>query len=123
MMSDPEDRRSDCSFKYRAFGLSLISNMRLPGLIEVPACGLPEIQLSLGRHPGCFDQTQFREIWYQSEYCVVPGVPFLAIYRSNLSENSDADEIGYWLRYQDGTSVFIDRQANRIWVTWPESSC
>jgi hypothetical protein len=116
LMTDP-DSGLDRAFRYRAFGLNLTSNLPLPGLGESTARGLPEVDLCLGTQPTGFDQALFREVWYESEYQVSPGVPFLVIYTSREGD------IGHWLRYQDGTSVFLGKQANRIWVTWPASSC
>jgi hypothetical protein len=105
------------SFGYRAFGVYLISNMAVPGLREGPNPGLPEIHLFLNDIPLDFEPLNYRDIWYQSRYNTPAGEPFLLI------RTSGEEDLAYWLKYSDGTNVYVGENASKIWVNWPLSSC
>ena len=104
-------------FGYRAFGLYLLSDLPIPGLVESPNVGLPEISLFLGSQPLDFDPSAYQEIWYESSIKNSSGTPALVI------STTGAGLSAFWLKYQDGTNIFLRNNASRIWVTWGPESC
>src|SRR6266853_1140271 len=105
----------DSPFGYRTFGLYLISNLPIPWL--VPALndsGLPELRICLGHRPPGFEEAHYRTLWYSGTGKDPSGEFFLNIFRSRQGYPE-----GYWIKYLDGTQIFVGENASRIWVTWP----
>jgi hypothetical protein len=112
MMSTSSD--SGMLFEYRAFGLHLGCNCRLPWLTATEDSGIPEIWINMGGLPPKPEKEQYQELWYSSSNKEASGESSLNIFRT-----SDGEDEAYWLRYADGTNIFVTDQASRLWATGP----
>jgi hypothetical protein len=108
-------------FGYRAFGFFLASNLPVPGLKESPNPGLPEVLLDFGAFPDDFDESCYKHVWYTSRNKTESGEPAMVIYASGDYAAGERD-LRYWLKYEEGTSVFVGTGAAHLWVTWPSRS-
>src|SRR5438067_546298 len=113
-MFTPSDFGSGRLFGYRAFGLYLVSNCRLPWLAASENPSLPEIRITMGSLPPKPEREQYNELWYSSLYKAPSGECSLSIFRA-----SDSEGEAYWMKYADGTNIFLTCNATKIWATWP----
>ncbi|HEV7589108.1 MAG TPA: hypothetical protein VGO40_13420 [Longimicrobium sp.] len=97
--------------RYLLYGLSVHSDVPLPGLRPDPAPAAPDVRLSFGAHPvelacGSTDP------WYVAERDGAGEEPALTVHRGGD---------GAWLRlrYADGTEFTLDAAATRVGCTWP----
>jgi hypothetical protein len=107
-----------CDFAYSVFGLSLGSNLRIPGL-----------QPTLSRNPALDVEV------------VLDGLPFACsthkagrealIYVSPIRTESGEHALRIWtiadgaflrLEYFDGMRFWLDREGKTVWASWPDSS-
>ena len=72
----------------------------------------------LGSQPQDFKSSNYPDLWFQSPYKTHSGEPILTIRTSK-----DADNPLYWLKYEEGTDVFVGERNSKIWVTWAADSC
>jgi hypothetical protein len=103
---------------HTAFGLKILSNIAVPGLVSVNVSGgAPDLQVRLGLSP--YSETQFppglEKLTYVSPYTDVTGNPGLRIWKS-------PDGLYLRLEYFDGTQFWLERAGKEIWATWPETS-
>jgi len=106
------------SFHYSAFGLSLHSNLHIPGLIatEVSAAA-PHVRLNLGVLPPIASEgrTGAEKLTYTSSYVGESGEPVLRVWQVD-------DGALFRLSYLSGMQFWLDRQGTEIWASWPETS-
>ena len=107
-------------FRYPVFGLSLCSNLSIPGLpcSNAPNDG-PEVQLHLGIFPDLDLRSDaargLTKSIYISSYTDEAGEPA-------LRASETADGVLLHLAYSDGTQFWLDRKGNAIWTAWSERS-
>jgi hypothetical protein len=109
----------DC-VRYSVFGLSLCSNLSLPGLPSSNSSkDVPEVQLHLGippdlHLPAVAARGQSKPI-YVSSYTDAAGEPALRAWET-------PDGATVHLAYSDATEFWLDRKGTAIWAVWPERS-
>jgi hypothetical protein len=103
---------------HTAFGLKILSNIAIPGLVSVDAPGAAaDLRIQLGLLPCSETQIPrgFEELTYASPYADDAGNPALRIWKS-------PDGLYLRLEYFDGTQFWLERAGKEIWATWPEAS-
>jgi hypothetical protein len=65
-------------------------------------------------NPPGFDGADYTELWYSSLFKASSGENLLDIFR-----RIDATGDAFWFRYEDGTNIFLEENASKLWVTWP----
>ena len=104
----------EVTFLYSVFGLSLRSNLGIPGLIpEGQSEKSPDVDVHLKASPGYIatsDGTE--ELAYTSSYTVESGEPALRVWKI-------ADGGLLRLDYFDGVRFWLDRKGAEIWAQWP----
>jgi hypothetical protein len=102
-------------FRYSVFGLSLRSNVSIPGLpCSNPPNDAPEVQVHLGIFPDDLRSDAARGLGksiYVSSYTDEAGQPAL-----RASESPDG--VLLHLAYSDGTQFWVDRKGTAIWAAW-----
>jgi hypothetical protein len=105
-------------FTYSVFGLSLFSNVSIPGLNEVraPAVG-QDVEICLGASPAGIScgPAQSGKLTFTSSDRDAAGQPALCIW-----EFSGGAFLH--LAYCDGMKFWLDREGTKIWCTWPDTS-
>jgi hypothetical protein len=107
-------------FRYSVFGLSLSSNLSIPGLPHSNSSpDDPEVQLHLGISPN-FDPSSTAargqsEPIYISSYTDAAGEPVLRAWQT-------PDGALLHLAYSDATEFWLDRKGAAIWAVWPAQS-
>src|SRR5690242_5023481 len=102
----------DFLFGYRAFGLYLLSNLPIPWLVpSANNSGLAELRICLGGPPAGFNETHYGKMWYSSSIKGPSGESALNIFQSRRDGRKE-----YWIKYLDGTQIFVGENASRIWV-------
>jgi hypothetical protein len=105
------------SFNYTVFGLSLHSNLSIPGLNPAGApLPVPDVEVHLGISPShaeisCADG----EPTFVSSELDASGEPALRIWRV-------ADGACLYLAYCDGMKFWLDRKGACVWAKWPATS-
>jgi hypothetical protein len=103
------------SVRSRAFGLNLVANQPIPGLVESPAIPA-DIRLRLGHLPAALRdwerEAEPRLPWYASPHHDASGRPLLTV--RQLAGGSF-----FQFLYGDGTRFVIDRSGSEIWAAWP----
>ncbi len=102
-------------FFSRAFGLTLASEVPIPGLLDWPAAAA-DVQIHTGFLPEWIDTTHGvgREIWSAG------GDPD---HESDaVSVRAAGDDRFLLLAYGDGTRFVVSRSGDEIWCAWPSSS-
>jgi hypothetical protein len=104
-------------FTYSFFGLTVRSNLSLPGVassdqVERP----PDLDVHLEIPPPFVSEnsTPAEKLAYESSYTSESGEPGLRIWENPA---------GSYLRlaYHDGTQFWIDRERSNLWATWPRN--
>ena len=102
---------------YAAFGLSLVANREIPGLLPSFTSTHAHTRIRLGESPP--SPPVFGE---------PPPQPW---YTSPCEDGRDRPALQVWtvaggayfrLRYSDGTEFWLDRAGTQIWTIWPEPS-
>jgi hypothetical protein len=91
---------------YRAFGSSLISEVALPGLIEVTPPQAPDICVHCHKQPALYGLKKQR--WFCSSELAPSGRPWITVWRL-LGDG------GYYLQFGDGIEFSIDGSGSHIW--------
>lgn len=105
-------------FRYSVFGLSLCSNLSIPGLPHSnSSTDAPEVQLHLGIFPDLpFSATRgLSKPIYVSSYTDAAGEPALRAWET-------PDGASLHLAYSDATEFWLDRRGAAIWAVWSERS-
>ena len=107
-------------FRYSVFGLSLCSNLSIPGLPRSSSStDAPEVQLHLGIVPDLdLPSSAARGLnkpIYVSSYTDAAGEPALRAWET-------ADGASLHLAYSDATEFWLDRKGAAIWALWSERS-
>jgi hypothetical protein len=106
------------TFHYSAFGLSLHSNLPVPGLIpaDLAATG-HEVHVHLGALPPVATAVPRtpEELAYASSNVSESGEPALRVWRA-------AGGALFRLSYASGMQFWLDRRGREIWASWPETS-
>jgi hypothetical protein len=107
-------------FRYSVFGLSLCSNLSIPGLPRSSSStDAPEVQLHLGIVPDLdLPSSAARGLnkpIYVSSYTDAVGEPALRAWET-------ADGASLHLAYSDATEFWLDRKGAAIWALWSERS-
>ncbi|MGH9371408.1 MAG: serine/threonine protein kinase [Vicinamibacterales bacterium] len=100
---------------YSVFGLSLITNRPIPGLVPLSETSSADIRISLDdarRQPG--RPLHPEELWYVSDERDGQA-PALRVWRV-------ADGAYFRLAYSDGTEFLVDRAGREVRAAWPDSS-
>jgi hypothetical protein len=108
------------TFRYTVFGLSLTSNLAIPGLpLATSTAPYPEIQLHLGTlrdfppmPPSAYDSEKLTHV---STYTDEFGRPGLRVWEAAQGE------LLHFV-YSDATEFWLDRKGSTIWANWAEQS-
>jgi hypothetical protein len=106
------------NFHYSAFGLSLHSNLHLPGLIAMDfSASTPEVQMHLGALPHTAKEVRLspKELVYASYNASDSGEPALRVWQV------DGGAL-FSLSYANGMQFWLDQRGTEIWASWPETS-
>jgi len=106
------------SFNYSVFGLSLQSNISIPGLNPSGAAlHATDVVVHLGISPSFHSEisTERGVLTFVSSDIDAAGEPALRIWRV-------ADGAYLYLAYCDGMEFWLDRQGTSVWSKWPASS-
>jgi hypothetical protein len=107
------------SFLYSAFGLSLLADQPLPGLVAQSMTSAVDVRIHLGTMPpDCLNLRPHAgnsPPWYTSPTYDAPDRPALTVWRP-------AEGRYFHLRYSDATEFVVDRAGAQVWATWPSSA-
>ena len=113
-------------FTYSVFGLSLRSNLPIPGLtpirpnhdhLSLEASTHHEVAIRLNVFPqgsGGTEPSGPEELTYATAYKDEAGNPGLRIWKAAGSRYLR-------LAYFDGTQFWLDREGGEVWATWPKN--
>ena len=94
------------SFSYRAFGLEIVADAPISGLVPASSLHEPDVRIHLGHIP--------------------PAIPKLRLYQSPVHQQGDSALNVYGLaggsflfKYQDETTFLVARSGSEVWVQWP----
>jgi hypothetical protein len=108
------DRVPLLRYFYTAYGLHLVSNLPIPGLVAEPTDShTPDLVLEFGFEP---EWARAAKRLPASIRHTSPATPEMA--DAALSVISRADDQFFELTYSDGTRFVIDREAKRLCGTW-----
>jgi len=104
-------------FCYSVFGLALSANRRIPGLHESSSpFDLADVRIDLDSIPKApnagFEPSD--TVVFTSSILLNSGEPLLRIWQ--MAEGL------FRLEYHDGTTFWLDRAGNRVWVRWRDGS-
>jgi hypothetical protein len=102
------------SHSYRAYGLSILSEILIPGLIALPTRAFtPDLKLELGPEPAWVsDALQLRSRCFHKQ-TAEPATHDPALIVSVLGEMEFFE-----LAYSDGMRFVLDGSTSRIWAQW-----
>jgi len=106
------------SFNYTVFGLSLHSNLSIPGLNPAGApLPPPDVEVHLGIPPSAHSDksTERGVLTFVSSELDASGEPALRIWRVG-------DGACLYLAYCDGMEFWLDRKGASVWAKWPATS-
>lgn len=96
------------SYAYSAFGLQILANIPLPGLVDSCAAMPVDVRVSLGQIP----DTSAGALLYESPLKDRAGTPILRV--QTLPNGS------FHFEYADRISFVLNRPGSQIWAQWPE---
>ncbi len=105
-------------FTHTVFGLTLRSNLRIPGLAQLEnSLDSAAVDIHWGQTPsaGSIVSAGSEELVYTSSYNDESGNPGLRIWKST-------DDVFLHLLYYDGTEFWVERKGRAVWAVWPETS-
>jgi hypothetical protein len=105
-------------FYYSVFGLSLHSNVSIPGLNNATTPGnAPHVEVHLGNSPPVTAEfsTQAGVLIFVSSERDESGEPALRIWKI-------ADGAYLHIAYWDGMQFWLEREGRGVWATWPDTS-
>jgi hypothetical protein len=123
MYNSRKNAAMELSKCYSVFGLTLRSNIPIPGLdpLEIgpreirPTAPIVSIQFGGNLERPLNFESEGRELYYATPWLAPSGDPSLRIWR-------DAGGAIFHLVYFDGMQFWIDRDGNNIWGCWPDHS-
>ncbi len=112
--SQPGQSFGAVTFSYLAYGLRLEADVSIPGLLESPPTAEPDLRIWLGSKPAWVPECPPtpESTWYVSPEKEDGGRPSLVVEQLALGAY-------FRLTYSDGTVFVLDRDATRLWATWP----
>lgn len=101
-------------YRYRVFGLQILSNLALPGVPTGSQAIPTDIEYFLRQRPNFLTESDLRdaEVWYVAPHAGTDGGPASQVWRIRGGEY-------FRFRYGDGVEAFLDREGARIWLDWP----
>lgn len=101
--------------KCSVYGLSLSTNLPIPGLVASPADADADVEVWFGVMPPRIEDAlkSEQETWYTSPYEAEDGKPTLVV------QTLDGGSYFRFL-YQDFTEFIINRAGTEIWAQWPD---
>ena len=102
---------------HTVFGLSLRSNISIPGLKDLaPVVAPPDIDVHFDSQPSVIlsKTAVVRELMFASSAKDENGVPSLQIWR--ISPGAYVE-----LEYYDGLRFWVDERGRNIWANWPDT--
>ncbi|MGH9690432.1 MAG: hypothetical protein ACRD4C_04970 [Candidatus Acidiferrales bacterium] len=102
---------------HSVFGLSVESNLAVPGLPIVEASKDPHVRLYLGVSPHSHDEIPNGQevLSYTSSFLDELGAPVLHIW--SIDHGAFVHLI-----YSDGPQFWLNREGKRVWAVWPDTS-
>lgn len=99
---------------YTAFGLNILSNRTIPGLVSMEKTNRPDLHITLGEDLFKGGTGPGRTLWY-----AVPlrGNEEDILLTTWILEGGS----GYLFQYHDGAEFVVDRSGGRIQGTWPKN--
>jgi len=102
---------------YSVFGLSLLSNHPIPGLVSTePTSDCPQVRVHIGVLPHASSDVSSdpEELMYTSAYLGRSGAPLLRVWQSRN---------GAYMRlcYLNGMQFWLDRDGTNVWTSGPDS--
>jgi hypothetical protein len=101
------------SFDSCVYGLTVRSNLPIPGVPECALTERPEVEVWL-RLPCPSLKAATEETWFTSRFLDDSAEPTLTVFKLNGGAY-------FRLVYLDGTEFVIDRAGERVWASWPAS--
>jgi hypothetical protein len=105
------------SVSHSLYGLQLVSNLPIPGLLAGPSLAPTDVEVQFGPFPAWLDKIlreSDRDLHYVSSTKDETGRPSYHLWKVAGGDY-------FHLRYVDETTFVLDRHAARVWATWPES--
>jgi hypothetical protein len=105
-------------FTYTVFGLTLRSNLPIPGLARFEnSLDSAVVDIHWGQTPsaGSIVSADSEELVYTSSYNDESGNPGLRIWKST-------DDVFLHLFYYDRIEFWLERKGRAVWAVWPETS-
>lgn len=106
------------TFAHSVFGLSIQSNLPIPGLpVSESSSNAPDVQFFLGFPPQADDEISNgpEVLSYTSPFQDELGEPIVRAW--------DIDKGSFFhLIYSDGPQFWLDRERKRLWALWPDTS-
>jgi hypothetical protein len=101
---------------YTAFGLTLQSDLEIPGLAVASAdtCTNPDVTFYLGVSPPGNDPSVVESLLFTSSFTDETGEPAFRIWKNECSL--------YRMAYSDGHEFWFNTSGTEIWAAWPSSS-
>ena len=96
---------------HSAAGLSIGADRHVPGLALSPSCGPADVTFLLEAAPPWRSQETIPH--YIAPYAAAGGRPAVSVHRGPG---------GFHFEYADGTNVWIESEARRVWCTWPSAA-
>ena len=99
---------------HAVYGLSLRSNVSIPGLKELPpAAAPPDLEIHFDMEPDASATTSaVRELIFSSSVKSETGIPTLQIWKVSQAGCLE-------LEYLDGMKFWVDAHGRHVWATWP----
>jgi hypothetical protein len=102
---------------YSIFGLGLLSDQPVPGLVAEPKLRLPDVRIYFSTRPSwlcrLFEGPQI--LWHTRPSGSQGEAPVLTVWKPSGGDY-------FRLSYHDGVEFVIDRQGTQVWVEFPEEA-
>lgn len=104
------------TFSYSAYGLSIRTDLPLPGLLESQTRNKTDLQIWLAAKSPYLEESDYapETVWYRSPEDDDAGKPALTVVKL-------AGGAYFRLNYSDGTTFLIDSAATVVWASWPDT--
>ena len=104
------------SWGYCVYGLRVLSDGPIPGLLPSDGTDTIDIRVWLNRMPSWWEEhsKETETVWYTSPAVDGRGQPRLIVWKLNAS--------WYRLLYFDGTEFLVDPTGGELWSRWPTAA-